>query len=58
MYVGLPAAQVYLNMGFTVTCLVFYILASFTKPGYITNDEVDFMDMLDAIDSTQLCPDC
>ena len=45
-------------MGFTVTCLVFYILASFTKPGYITNDEVDFMDMLDAIDSTQLCPDC
>ena len=28
------------------------------SPGYVTNDEVDFMALLDAIDSTQLCPDC
>ena len=48
----LPAVQVYLNMGLMATTILFYLLASFTKPGYILNNDVDFMDMLDAIDST------
>ena len=42
----------YVNILLTATCILFYLLASFTKPGYIVNDDVDFMDMLDAIDST------
>ena len=38
--------------------MIFFAIASCTEPGYIVNDNVDFMQMLDAIDSTQLCPDC
>ena len=56
--VGLPAAQVYINITLTITCLIFYSLASKTCPGYVTNKEVDFITLLDSIDSTQLCPDC
>ena len=38
--------------------MVFFVMASCTEPGYLKNDKVDFMEMLDSIDSTQLCPDC
>ena len=49
---GLPAAQVYINISLTFACLIFYFLASSTSPGFVRNDEVDFMALLDAIDST------
>ena len=40
-----------------ILCMVFMLLSSFTKPGYIKN-EVDFYDLVRVIEATQLCPDC
>ena len=39
-------------------CMLFFSIAACTQPGYITNTKIDFKEMLYAIDSTQLCPDC
>ena len=46
------------NIAFTVLNLFFFALTAMTEPGYIRNENVDFMEMLNVIDSTQLCPDC
>mmetsp|Transcript_20655 Transcript_20655/g.25326 ORF Transcript_20655/g.25326 Transcript_20655/m.25326 type:complete len:188 (-) Transcript_20655:951-1514(-) len=47
-----------LNFAFFFLTFFFFTCAACMKPGYIENDQVDFMDMLNLIDSTQLCPDC
>ena len=41
-----------------IVVMVFYFLSALTNPGYITNSNIDFQDMLNVIESTQLCPDC
>jgi predicted amidophosphoribosyltransferase len=38
--------------------MLFFTLASNIVPGYLENPKIDFQDMLEALDSTQLCPDC
>ena len=38
--------------------MVFYFLSALTNPGYITNSNIDFQNMLSVVDSTQLCADC
>lgn len=54
--VGLWAAV--MNLSFFALTLFFFTLAACMQPGYIQNDGVEFMDMLNVIDSTQLCADC
>ena len=46
------------NLGITILCTLFFFMASCTKPGYLKNDKVTFLEMLKNIDSTQLCADC
>ena len=58
MCVDLNAWAVFFNLAITVLCTFFFLKAACTKPGYLRNDNIDFLDMLKNIDSTQLCPDC
>jgi len=51
-------AHVYVNVGFIIACQTFFLISACTNPGYLENKSVDFMLMLDAVDSTSLCPDC
>ena len=56
--VDMPAWACFFNIGITILCTVSHLLAACTKPGYLTNDSVDFLDMLKHVDPYQLCPDC
>lgn len=47
-----------INVFFATGCLLFFTITSCLRPGYLTNNSVDFMGMLDNVESTQLCPDC
>ena len=42
---------------FTLT-FFFFTLAAYKDPGYIRNDGVNFMDLLNVCESTQLCAEC
>jgi hypothetical protein len=55
---GMPNPLIITNLTLSTLCVIFFLLASFTCPGYLENPRIDFMDFLDAIDSCQLCPDC
>ena len=47
-----------MNLSFFGLTLLFFSMAACKEPGYLRNDSVNFMDMLNVVDSTQLCPDC
>lgn len=46
------------NCLISLVCLFAFTMAAFKPPGYLSPDKVKFMDLLNVIDSTQLCPDC
>lgn len=52
MFLGIQYKWIFLNLGVSAVCIIFYILASFTLPGYVENPIVDFQDFLEIIDST------
>lgn len=50
--------EISLYAALVIGCLTFFTIAACIEPGYVRNQQVDFKDMLNVIDSTQLCPDC
>ena len=73
-YLFMPVRHLYIklltpNLGITLTWLIvhaslglitmlFFLMCSFRDPGYLVNDTVDFLKLLEIFDPTLLCPDC
>lgn len=55
---GIEYLWVFINLALAFMCLLYFLLCSYTCPGYLENKRIDFQDFLENIDSTQLCPDC
>ena len=58
LLLDLPMWASVVNLVFYILTLVFFTIAACTQPGYITNNKVNFMDMLNVVENTQLCADC
>ena len=52
-----PFNMTMINIVLSIITITFLTLVNCTQPGYVKN-EVDFGDLVRAIESTQLCPDC
>ena len=50
--------QVVVNVVSTFICLICLSLSVFLDPGYIQNDNLDFLHLLEVVECTQLCADC
>lgn len=50
--------QVILNASVVVFCALCLTMAVCCDPGYLKPGPVDFLNLLEVSDSTQLCPDC
>jgi len=44
--------------GLALTTLILYIGSTWKDPGYITNNSIPFIKLLEAYEATSLCPDC
>lgn len=42
----------------SIFTLIFFLMCSFRDPGYLKNDRVEFLRLLEQFDPTHLCPDC
>lgn len=42
----------------SVLTLLFFLISSCMEPGYLKNDKVDFMDLLNVLESVHLCAEC
>lgn len=58
IYPHLSSWQIYLNAATVALCLLFLAITVLSDPGYIKNDQVDFIQLLEVSDAHQLCPDC
>lgn len=46
-------------IGFATALILFFTLASFKNPGYVTRDgSIDFQDLLDKCNPLDMCPEC
>ena len=50
--------QIYLNGSVVILTLFFLAVTVISDPGFVKNGDVDFLELLEVSDSTQLCPDC
>lgn len=49
---------IYGNVAVDSICLLLHILLSCRNPGFIKNDGLEFMKLLETFDAHSLCPDC
>lgn len=43
---------------FDALALVFHVVLSYKDPGYISNEGIEFLSLLEAFDAQSLCPEC
>lgn len=58
VYPHMPVWVVYLMTGICAYNILFMTITVCTDPGYLKNDNVDFLYLLEVSDPTHLCPDC
>ncbi len=56
--IGLKLAYVIVEIILTILTLIYFFASYLKDPGYLINTKVDFLQMLEEFDPTQLCPDC